>query len=422
LAGWLGFMRGNVLVMTTCECVWRTSIDMIWPFLSLYVVELGGSYETVGFIMATASLAGVILYPLGGYIADYQGRIKLIGYMTLAYGMAFLIPAFTGTWQWLAVGMFLQNLVMFYFPARQALMADSLPPSQRGVGFAAMDAIPGAFGIATPVLGAWLIGVLGMGTAMRGLYLSGFFIAVTIAVFRLRFLKETLTDPRTIDASPKGVLRLIAESYRSSIHVLKNVPKGLWTLSLLVTSSVFFVSVASSFWIIRATQVIGLSIQQWAVIMLLSGLVSVSLGIPVGRLIDRLSKRRIAGACLLLEAVLAYLFTVSSTFEQVAALAIASTLTDTFMNPSLLSLFADLTPRNLRGRVLASIGGGGFWLMRGAWGGGTLVKIVQTMGALLSGYVYTFNSSLPWFMMSASLAVIGAVFLVTVKDPERAEL
>lgn len=150
---WFGFMRGNVLVMTICECVWRSTIDIIWPFLSLYVLELGGSYETIGLIMAAGNLASMIFYPLGGYIADYQGRIKLISYMTFAYGAAFLIPAFTKTWQWLAVGMFVQSIFTFYFPARQALIADSIPPEKRGIGFATTAAIPSAFGIASPFVG-----------------------------------------------------------------------------------------------------------------------------------------------------------------------------------------------------------------------------------------------------------------------------
>ena len=93
LARWFGFLRGNVLVMTVCECVWRSSIDIIWPFLSLYVLDLGWSYETIGLITALGNLASLIFYPLGGYIADYQGRIKLIGYMTFGYGAAFLNPA-----------------------------------------------------------------------------------------------------------------------------------------------------------------------------------------------------------------------------------------------------------------------------------------------------------------------------------------
>ena len=174
-------MRGNVLVITACECVWRSTIDIIRPFLSLYVLDLGGSYETIGLIMAVGNLASLVFYPLGGYIADYQGRIKLIAYMTFAYGAAFLIPAFQ-------------------------------------------------------------------------------------------------------------------------------------------------------------------------------------------------------------------------------------------------SLFADIIPRERRGQVLASIGGGGIWLMRGAWGSGVLGRSIQTVGSLLSGYLYGYDSSLPWLVLSGALLVLGVMFIVFVKEPEQAEI
>ena len=128
--------------MTICECIWRSSVDIIWPFLSLYVLELGGSYETIGLIMSGASFGSMLLYPLGGYIADYQGRIKLIGYMTFVYAIAFLITGFGESWQWLALGLFLQNLTTLYWPAIQALMADSIPPNERGVSYAALESIP----------------------------------------------------------------------------------------------------------------------------------------------------------------------------------------------------------------------------------------------------------------------------------------
>lgn len=75
----LSFMRGNVLVLTTCSTLWRISIDVIWPFLALYIIALGGDYETVGLVMAVGNLASLILYPLGGYLADYKGRIKSDG-------------------------------------------------------------------------------------------------------------------------------------------------------------------------------------------------------------------------------------------------------------------------------------------------------------------------------------------------------
>jgi len=422
LTEWYSFMRGNILVMTVCECIWRSTIDIIWPFLSLYVLSLGGSYQTVGQIMAIGNLAALIFYPLGGYIADYQGRIKLIAYMTFAYGVAFLIPAFTSTWQWLAVGMFIQNIVTFYFPARQALIADSIPPEQRGIGFAATMAIPSAFGIAAPVVGGWLIETYGINRAIRGLYLVGFFVAVVVALFRLKYLRETLDDPDTLDFSLNKIPRLVIESYRSVFGVLGEVPRELWTLSLLVSAGAFFASLVSGFWIVRASEVVGLTVQQWGTVMLVSGVVSVVLGIPAGSFVDRFSKRWIAGVCLLLGGLQSLLFLWCTTFNQVVALAAFTTLTNAFLNPAFQSLFADMTPRQQRGRVLASIGGGGIWLMRGAWGSGILGRSFQTIGTFISGYLYSHDNSYPWLVLSGALIALGVAFISLIKEPERAEI
>jgi DHA1 family multidrug resistance protein-like MFS transporter len=422
LRGSLGFMRGNVLVMTACECIWRASIDILWPFLSMYVLSLGGSYETIGFVMAVGSAASLILYPLGGYIADYQGRIKLIGYMTFAYGASFLIPAFTGSWQWLGVGMFVQSFVTFYFPAKSALIADSLPPEKRGIGFAASMAIPSAFGLGAPIIGGWLIETYGIGPAIRGLYLVGFFIATGIAFIRLRFLRETVEKPNKLEIRLGSVLSLVVEAYRSVFGVLGEIPRRLYVLSLLVSSTVFFASLTSSFWIVRSMEVIGLSYQQWGSVMLVSGVVSVVLGIPAGGLVDRFSKKRIAGACLILGAVQCYLFLYCQTFTHVVILSSFTTLTNAFMNPAFQSLFADMTPRAKRGRVMASIGGGGVWFMRGAWGSGVLGISLQTLGTFLSGYLYRSDPALPWVVLSGALAVIGLLFVLAVEEPREAEV
>ena len=415
------FLRGNVLVMTVCECIWRSTVDIIWPFLSLYVLELGGSYQTVGVIMSVASFGSMLLYPLGGYIADYQGRIKLIGYMTFFYAFAFLITGLGESWQWLALGLFIQNVTTFYWPAIQALMADSIPPHRRGVGFAALEAIPAGFGLIAPVAGAFLIGLLGMRTAMKGLFFSSFIIASGIAVLRLRFLKETVANPRRLDLSPRGVARLIGESYRGSFKVLSGITRELWVLSILITALVFSASFASSFWVIRATQVIGLSLQEWALIILVSGVVGVVLGIPAGRIIDRLSKRRVAGVCVILGAAFSFLFLRVSSFAEVLALAVAAAAVDSFLNPSLRSLFADLTPRSIRGRAMALVGGGGLNLMRNVYANSILVKLFATTGMFLSGYVYGLDASLPWLILSGAMLVIGLGFLVAVSDPARPE-
>jgi MFS family permease len=417
-----GFMRGNVLVMTICECVWRSTIDIIWPFLPVYILSLGGSYETIGLIMSVGSFASLILYPLGGYIADYQGRIKLISYMTFAYGAAFLIPAFTNSWKWLGVGMFVQSLVTFYFPARQALIADSIPPNKRGIGFAATIAIPSAFGIAAPYIGGWLIEKFGINDAMHGLYFVSFFIASGIAFFRLRSLRETIDNPRKLDFSIRKIPKLISDSYKNLFGVLKEIPRRLYTLSLIVSTCVFFASLASSFWLVRAVEIIDMKETQWGSVMLVSGIVSVILGIPAGSVVDRYSKKWIAGICLLLGSIQSYLYLQCTTYRHVLILAAFSTITNSFMNPAFSSLFADMTPRKIRGRVLSSIGGGGIWLMRGAYGSGVLGMSMQTAGTFLSGYIYNLNNNYPWLILSGAFLVLGIMFLIMVKEPEIAEI
>ena len=416
------YLRGNALVMTVCECIWRSTVDIVVPFVSLYVLELGGSYQTIGLIMSLASLASMLLYPLGGYIADYQGRIKLIGYMTFMYAFAFLLTGLGESWQWLALGMFLQNLTTFYWPAIQALYADSIPPGMRGVGFATVEAIPAAFGLLAPLTGAWLIGLLGMRPAMRGLYFSAFIIASGLALFRLRFLRETVENPKKLNLSLGGIGRLITDSYKGVFTTLSGITRELWVLSLLVTALVFSASFASSFWVIRATRVIGLSLTQWATVIMVSGVIGVLLGIPAGRIIDRLSKRLVVGVCIILGAIFSLLFLRVTSFTEVLTVAVCVATVDSFLNPSLKSLFADLTPRSVRGRVMALVGGGGLNLMRSVMANSILTKIFLTVGVFLSGFVYGFDTSLPWLILSGAMLVIGVLFILLVKDPMRPEV
>jgi hypothetical protein len=80
-----------------------------------------------------------------------------------------------------------------------------------------------------------------------------------------------------------------------------------------------------------------------------------------------------------------------------------------------------MTPRAKRGRVLSSIGGGGIWLMRGAWGSGVLGKTMQTIGTFISGYLYNYNNSIPWIILAIALVVIGVLFIFLVDEPKIAE-
>lgn len=80
---------------------------------------------------------------------------------------------------------------------------------------------------------------------------------------------------------------------------------------------------------------------------------------------DRLSKKWVTGVCLILGSIPTLLLR-CRTFLDILLLSVAATLTNTFLNPAIQTLFADMTLRHKRGRIMASIGGGGIWLMGGA--------------------------------------------------------
>jgi len=406
-------------VLTVCSSLWRISIDIIWPYLSIYVMELGGEYETIGQVMAVGNLASMLLYPLGGYIADYQGRIKVMAYMTYVYAFTFLIFVVTESWRWVAVGMFMQSLVTFYIPAMQALMADSIPADKRGIGFAATMAIPGAFGVASPLIGGWLIDQIGIISAIKGLYVAGFFAALLVATLRLKYLKEVReASGPGLNITVGRVPGLVWESYKDMIRTVRGASSSLIRYSLLVMATTFVVSMVSPFWIIRATEIIGLNTWQWGTLSLINGSINVLLSFPAGKIVDRFNKRWVAGICLIACGIPCFLYLRATTFIHVAVLLAASTIPNTFINPVFQTMFIDMTPADKRGRMIAALGGAGIWVTGGAWATGIFAMMSITVGTLLSGYVYRINNQLPWLILSGTLVLLGILMIVFVKDTE----
>lgn len=124
-------MKGNILVLTVSRVIWSMSNSLCFPYLSLFILDLGGDTTTIGWVNAIGAMAAAILYPIGGYIADKAGRARLVGLATLFYTSSFLVFAFATSWEMLAVAYAYQQVVLFYMPALNAIMADSIPIGAR---------------------------------------------------------------------------------------------------------------------------------------------------------------------------------------------------------------------------------------------------------------------------------------------------
>jgi len=59
--------------------------------------------------------------------------------------------------------------------------------------------------------------------------------------------------------------------------------------------------------------------------------------------------------------------------------------------------------------------------MGGAWGTSVIAILRMTASSFLSGYVYRFNSSLPWMLLSSVLVFIGVLFITQIKESDQVE-
>ncbi|MBC7236031.1 MAG: MFS transporter [Chloroflexi bacterium] len=146
----LAFMRGNMLVLTATRILGQFGRSMAFPYASLYILSLGGEPAQIGFINSLAPLAGLLVFPIGGYITDHAGRVRLIGLAGLFSGLVYLLYVFARSWEVLAVAAFLQGFMAIQFPPQSALIADSLSPQDRGRGIALLNSLGGAPSMLAP--------------------------------------------------------------------------------------------------------------------------------------------------------------------------------------------------------------------------------------------------------------------------------
>jgi len=419
----IGILRGNLLILIVCRCIWMFSTSIPQPYLSLYIRELGGSSTVIGLVNSLASVAGLFLYPMGGYIADSRGRVRLVGIATFGYALSMLPFAFAQSWEWIAVAAFLQGFLLFYGPVLTAIMGDSMPPGQRGLGFALEVGIPGALGILSPYVGGYLVDAWGIREAMPFLYKVGFGAAVFVAILRLFTLKETMVVA-TKKVSIRDVPRLLKESYLSVIDTLKWMPKELKSLTYLSVIHAFFISLAGPFWILFFSDGLGLSASQWGLLTLVAGGVRMALAIPAGRLMDRYGRRRLMIPMMILIPLIPLWFIFARGFTDLVILMVLKGTINAFLLPGFMSLVADFTPRERRGRVLAAIGAGRFQLdMRVTRvGGGVLLFIPATIAASVGGALYETNIMFPFFVISAGMILAATLAIIRMREPETIEV
>lgn len=132
---------------------------IVIPLLPFYVRGMGGSAETVGFVLGTFSLMQVMATPILGRLSDRHGRRRVILLSLAGNAIAmvvFAIAAEKSLLGWLFVSRFLAGATAGNLSACQAAVADVTEGPQRAAGMGRLGAGIGLGLVIGPILGSAL--------------------------------------------------------------------------------------------------------------------------------------------------------------------------------------------------------------------------------------------------------------------------
>ncbi len=421
----LGFMKGNVLVLTVTQTLGMFCRSMAFPYASLFILALGGESAQIGFINSLRPLAGLIMFPIAGHLADVGGRVKLIASASFLSGASYLMYVFAPSWRWVALGSLVQGFMVFQFPPFSALLADSLDPENRGLGFASMNTISSFLSLFSPYIAGVALSIYGNEFGMRMLYGALATVYMVSGLIHLRFLKET-AESHGVGFSLSEIPCIFREAYRGIPGLISSLPVTVKALAVIMTLSFMSNAVGGSFWVVYVTEEINLSSVEWGTILLVETALRTFLYVPAGAIVDRYGRARSLSASLFL-ALAAVPFTIfADGFIEVLVIRALIGASNAIMIPASLALMADTVPRDIRGRTMAAIGRGTVFL--GATGGGTggpgmgyVLIIPVVLMSIIGGYIYASNPIYTWIFITISVLISLTASLIYIRDPEEAQ-
>jgi len=420
----LEFMRGNMRILTVTQVLGNFFRRMVLPYGSLFILAVGGEPAQVGIINSLRPLAGLLIFPISGYLTDRTGRVKLIALANYLSALTMMLNVFAPSWEWIALAALLQGFMVFQFPPSSAILADSLDPKNRGVGIATMNTLANGIAMFSPYIAGVVLVQFGNSSGMRILYGFMALSSIVNATLVLRYLKETAEVEKT--ETKFSALTVLREAYAGIPALLGNLPRSVKALGLVVGLGFVANGVSSPYWVVYVTDVVGLTNIEWGLILLFESIFKTVLTIPCGMLADRYGRSRTLLVAMVLSVFTLPSLILAKTFNHVLLIRLGAGLAGALFFPSSAALMADLVPRELRGRVMSAIGRGS--VLIGATGGGTggpgmgyLFTIPVMVASIVGGVLYSMNVSYPWICVLGTSIVQLLCVIFFIRDPKKAE-
>ena len=372
-------------------------------YASLFYIHLGADTFLISVMGFAGSIAVALVQFPGGYLADKHGRRWLIVSMTFGLALGSLFFIFAPSWQFILIGLLIQNICSIYGPALMAMVIDSLPPESRGTGFSFQSVITTIVLLPAPLIAQYLVVTFNFDIGMRIAYTITALAYFSVATIRLR-LKETLPPAESKRPSIIGLLRKYPQTVRDGICVWSKIPKSAFNLFVSIIIINGLVVSCQLYFVVYATSVLSISLEQWAIVVAFRYLSIAIPGILAGLSMDAFGRKRflILGYLLFFPGMLLF---VNADFNVLLLSFFFFGLGNLLQLNSYNVLMGDLVPRTLRGTVTGCLQ---FFMF-----------IMQAVLQVLVGILYAFVSpQLPFLLLAATSIPLSIFVYLKVQEPK----
>jgi MFS family permease len=268
----------------------RTSLDrlayqVVFPYLSVYIVALGASATQLGLVNGLGLMAAGLVSPFIGWLIDRYGprSFYLAGIGLLA--VSYLAYALAGTWL-VAAGAMVAYWLGYSISGHSCatICGNCLANRDRATAMMVCETVgAGLLGILGPLIGAAIVASSGAvdPAAIRPLFLIGFAISAATLVIVLTQLSPQRWSSGLARGALVGDLREVFRGHHRRrwlvIAAVGQLPTGM----VFAFSQVF------------AHEVKGADAVVLGAMAAATALVSIVLAIPLGRLADRIGRKRV---------------------------------------------------------------------------------------------------------------------------------
>lgn len=400
------FIKGNYAILVASWILIDFAMELPATYYSLYVLKLGATETILGMIGLFSFLALASMQFPGGYLADKFGRKWLISSMTFGVALCYIFYAIAPSWHLILIGAVLMSLFnSTYQPALMAMIADSLSPERRGMGFSIIMLITSASTTPAPIFAGILYNQFGLIQGMRigyGIVVAFFLVA---AFLRLLRLKETVVN--TQKPSLNELLRSYPIAMKESFGVWKKLPSSMFYLFLSTTIIIFGIASVNLYFVVYAVNILFIDEAIWPYILTALPITMIILSIPIGKAVDKINRKLPILVAYIIFGASMWLFVYGDLPRLFVSLILLG-VGQVMMNSAFSALQADLTPKEQRGKVNGFTNFANFILM--------------ALGSMTGGILYEHVSpQLPFLLATVLIIPSFVLTLIMVHEPEKRE-